>query len=233
MKCPKQRKTIVLNKYNYRMDFLAPLLEEYVLANTREESPVLKALNRETNLKVMTPRMLAGHLQGRVLSMLSNMIRPEQILEIGTYTGYSAICLSEGLQKGGKIHTIDNNGELKEIISRYLEKAGITEKVNLYIGDAMEIIPSINEIFDLVYIDADKVNYSNYYDLVFAQVRKGGFIIADNALWNGKVLDSPEKMDEDTKAVVAYSRKVHADKRVENVIFPIRDGLMVCRKIGM
>ena len=212
------------------MDFLDPELEEYVLANTREENAVLKALNRETCAKVMTPRMLAGHLQGRVLSMLSNMIRPEQILEIGTYTGYSAICLSEGLQEGGKIHTIDNNEELKEMVNRYLEEAGITEKVNLYTGDALDIIPSINETFDLVYIDADKINYSNYYDMIFDKVRKGGFIIADNVLWSGKVLLDPEKMDEDTRAVVAYSRKVHDDKRVENVLFPIRDGLMICRK---
>ena len=212
------------------MDFLDPRLEEYVLAHTQEETPVLKELNRETYAKVMTPRMLAGQLQGRVLSMLSNMIRPSQILEIGTYTGYSAICLSEGLQENGKIHTIDNNEELQEVVSRYLEEAGITQKVNLYIGDALDIIPSINEIFDLVYIDADKVNYSNYYDLIFDEVRKGGFIIADNVLWSGKVLNNPEEMDEDTKHIVAYSRKVHADKRVENVIFPIRDGLMICRK---
>lgn len=213
------------------MDFLDPQLEEYVLAHTQEETPVLKALNRETYVKVMTPRMLAGQLQGRVLSMLSNMIRPRQILEIGTYTGYSAICLSEGLQEGGKIHTIDNNEELQEMVSRYLEEAGITGKVNLYMGNALDIIPAINETFDLVYIDADKVNYSNYYDLLFDRVRKGGYIIADNALWSGKILDDPQKMDEDTKAVIAYNRKVHADKRVENVIFPIRDGLMICRKI--
>lgn len=213
------------------MDFLDPQLEEYVLAHTQEETPLLKALNRETYAKVMAPRMLAGHLQGRVLSMLSNMILPMQILEIGTYTGYSAICLSEGLREGGKIHTIDNNEELKEMVSRYLKEAGITGKVNLYVGDALDIIPAINETFDLVYIDADKVNYSNYYDLIFDKVRKGGFIIADNALWSGKILDDHQKMDEDTKAVVAYSRKVHADKRVENVIFPIRDGLMICRKL--
>jgi len=213
------------------MDFLDPQLEEYVLAHTQDETPVLKALNRETYAKVMTPRMLAGQLQGRVLSMLSNMIRPRQILEIGTYTGYSAICLSEGLQEDGKIHTIDNNEELQEMVSRYLEEAGITGKVNLYVGDALDIIPAINETFDLVYIDADKVNYSGYYDLIFEKVRKGGFIIADNVLWSGKVLDDPQKMDEDTEAVVAYSRKVHADKRVENVIFPIRDGLMICRKL--
>ena len=213
------------------MDFLDPQLEEYVLAHTQEETLVLKELNRETYAKVMTPRMLAGQLQGRVLSMLSNMIRPRQILEIGTYTGYSAICLSEGLREGGKIHTIDNNEELKEMVSCYLKEAGIIGKVNLYVGDALDIIPAINEIFDLVYIDADKVNYSNYYDLIFDRVRKGGFIIADNALWSGKILDNPQKMDEDTKAVVAYNRKVQADKRVENVIFPIRDGLMICRKL--
>lgn len=213
------------------MDFLDPKLEKYILDHTLEESPVLEKLNRETYAKVLTPRMLAGHLQGRVLSMLSNMIRPKQILEIGTYTGYSAICLAEGLQASGKIHTIEINEELQEMIKSYFKEAGITERVNLYIGSAPDIIPTINETFDLVYIDADKTNYSNYYDLVFDKVRKGGFIIADNALWSGKVLEDPQEMDEDTKSVIEYNKKVHDDERVENVIFPIRDGLMVCRKI--
>ncbi len=211
------------------MDFLDERIEAYVLKHTQAESEALKKLNRETNEKVLMPRMLSGHLQGRVLAMLSRMIRPQRILEIGTYTGYSAICLAEGLAEGGKLHTIDINKELEDMVRRYFREAKVDDRIVFHIGNAMQIIPSLNETFDLVFIDADKENYSNYYDLVFPKVRGGGFIIADNVLWSGKVIE--KEQDKDTKALVAYSMKVHEDKRVENVLLPVRDGLMIARKI--
>ena len=213
------------------MDFLKPEIEAYAIEHTTKETAILEKLNRETHAKIMMPRMLSGHLQGRVLSMFSNMIKPTQILEIGTYTGYSALCLAEGLAEGGKLHTIDINEELEVMVRKYFSEASVDKKINYYIGNAMNIIPGIKETFDLVFIDADKENYSNYYDLVFDKVRKGGYIIADNVLWSGKVLDDPTKMDVDTKAIVAYSKKVQNDSRVENVILPVRDGLMVARKL--
>jgi caffeoyl-CoA O-methyltransferase len=212
------------------MDTLAPDLNEYVEAHTSDEPEVLKKLNRETNAKVSAPRMLSGHLQGRMLSMLSHMIKPRQILEIGTYTGYSAICFAEGLLEGGAIHTIDNNDELEEMVHSYFKLAGAENKIKLYIGDALKIIPSINETFDLVFIDADKINYSNYFDLVFDKVRPGGYILADNVLWSGKVLDDKYTMDDDTKAIVDFNKKVHNDSRVEHVLLPVRDGVMLIRK---
>ncbi len=212
------------------MEFIDEKLSAYAEEHTTPESKVLQDLNRETNAKVLNPRMLSGHLQGRFLSMLCHMIKPKQVLEIGTYTGYSALCLSEGLADGGTIHTIDINDELTEMINRYVDGAGLTRKVKLYVGNAIDIIPKINEIFDLVFIDADKVNYSNYYDLVFDKVRRGGFILADNVLWSGKVLEDRKKMDEDTMAIADFNNKVMADVRVENVLVPIRDGVMLIRK---
>jgi predicted O-methyltransferase YrrM len=216
---------------NTDMDFLNPQIEEYALAHSQDESEILKELNRETYAKVMMPRMLSGHLQGRVLSMLSKMIRPKNILEIGTYTGYSGICLAEGLADDGKLYTIDINEELEKMVRSYFAKAGIDKKVDYRIGNAMQLIPSINAMFDIVFIDADKENYSNYYDLVFDKVNKGGFIIADNVLWSGKVLDNESKMDVDTKAIYNYSKKINTDKRVENLLLPVRDGLMIARKL--
>ena len=212
------------------MDFLDEAIEEYARSYSQDESPVLQELNRETHARVLVPRMLSGHLQGRVLSMLSKMQQPARILEIGTYTGYSAICLSEGLREGGTLHTIDINEELENMVRRYFEKAGVTNKIKYHIGDAMKIIPSLNETFDLVFIDADKENYPNYYDLVFDKVRAGGVIIADNVLWSGKVLGDKAKMDKDTRAIREYSEKVHADKRVDQVLLPVRDGMMIARK---
>jgi caffeoyl-CoA O-methyltransferase len=179
----------------------------------------------------MMPRMLSGHLQGQVLKMISHMVRPARILEVGTYTGYSALCLAEGLQEGGKLHTIDINEELEIMVRKFISEAGMEEKIEYHIGNALDIIPTFNETFDLVFIDADKENYSNYYDLVIDKVRKGGFIIADNVLWSGKVLMDRAKMDPDTKAIFDYNDKVMNDDRVENVLFPIRDGLMVARKL--
>lgn len=213
------------------MNFLSPELSVYIEAHTQAESPVLANLNRETHAKVLMPRMLSGHLQGQVLRMLSCMIRPKQILEIGTYTGYSAICLAEGLEQQGMLHTIDINEELSDRVKHYFQQAKVSEQIKYYIGDAMKIIPGIHEQFDIVFIDADKENYSNYYDLVFDKVKLGGYIIADNVLWSGKVVGALEKMDKDTKAILAFNQKVHHDTRVENVLFPIRDGLMIARKI--
>lgn len=214
------------------MEFLDPQIENYVLKHTRPEPEVLQKLNRETHAKVLMPRMLSGHLQGQVLQMLSHMIQPSHILEVGTYTGYSAICLSAGLQAGGKLVTIDINEELAPMVKKYFAEAGIAGRAEMRVGNALEIIPALKGPFDIVFIDADKVNYSNYYDLAFPKVRMGGYIIADNVLWSGKVIGETAKMDEDTRAICDYSKKVQADPRVENVLFPIRDGLMVARKIS-
>lgn len=212
------------------MDFLPKEIENYVLKYSEIEPEILKELNHETWEKVLIPRMLSGHLQGRILSMLSHMINPKNILEIGTYTGYSAICFAEGLQKQGKIHTIDINEELETMVNKYIEKSNLKETITNHIGDAKEIIPTLTETFDLVFIDADKTSYSDYYDLVFDKVKKGGYIIADNVLWSGKVVEPEEKLDQDTLAIIEYSKKINSDERVQNVLFPIRDGLMISRK---
>jgi caffeoyl-CoA O-methyltransferase len=212
------------------MEFLDPKLDAYVTAHTSKESDLLYQLNRETWTKVLQPRMLSGHIQGRVLSMLSYMIRPKCILEIGTYTGYSALCLAEGLQQDGVLHTIEVNEELKEMASSYFDKAGKTQQIVQHIGEALDCIPTIKEDLDLVFIDADKTNYSNYFDAVIEKVKKGGFIIADNVLWSGKVVEKVDDKDLDTQALIDYCHKIEQDDRVENVLFPIRDGLMICRK---
>lgn len=212
------------------MDFLPKEIEEYALKNSDAELDVLKRLNRETHLKMTMPQMLSGHMQGMMLQMFSKMIRPKNILEIGTFTGYSAICLSLGLQDGGMLHTIDVNEEFKEIITRYIKEAGLQDKITLHIGSAVNILPLLKEEFDLVFIDADKENYCTYYDLVFPKVKQGGFIIADNVLWSGKILNSPMKMDIETKSLYDYSQKIQSDSRVENVLLPLRDGLMIARK---
>jgi predicted O-methyltransferase YrrM len=212
------------------MNFLPPEIEGYALKNSDAESDVLKQLNRETQLKMTMPQMLSGHMQGLMLQMFSKMIRPKNILEIGTFTGYSAICLASGLQEGGKLHTIDVNEEFREMILRYIREAGLQSKIRLHIGSAVNIIPTLKEEFDLVFIDADKENYSTYYDLVFPKVKQGGFIIADNVLWSGKILNSAMKMDFETKSLFEYSRKIQGDSRVENVLLPLRDGLMIARK---
>jgi caffeoyl-CoA O-methyltransferase len=213
------------------MDFLPKEIEEYVEKLTTPEYSYLNELNRETWEKVLIPRMLSGHIQGRILSMFSHMIQPKRILEIGTYTGYSALCLAEGLTENGKIFTIDNNEEISGYLKKYAEKSGFKDNVVQLIGDAKSIIPTLDEQWDIVFIDADKENYSNYYDLVFDKIRKGGFIIADNVLWSGKVVEENEKIDKDTRALIDYSKKIHADERVENVLMPVRDGLMVARKL--
>lgn len=211
------------------MEFIAPELQTYVEQHTSPESEVLKRLNRETHLRILKPRMLSGHLQGTFLSIISHMIQPQRILEIGTYTGYSGICLAAGLKGDGMLHTIDINEELEDFVRNYFEEAGITSKVNYHIGNALDIIPTLDETFDLVFIDADKINYSRYYELVFSKVRPGGFIIADNVLWSGKVLMTG-KIDVDTQALLDFNNMIQSDTRVENVLLPIRDGLMIVRK---
>jgi caffeoyl-CoA O-methyltransferase len=213
------------------MELISEAITAYVEKHTSAESDVLRELNRETNARILMPRMLSGHLQGQLLSMISHMIQPRQILEIGTYTGYSAICLASGLADNGLLHTIDINDELKTIVNNYLRKANITDRIKTYSGNALHIIPQLKETFDLVFIDADKINYSAYYDLVFDKVKSGGYILADNVLWNGKVLEEETEMDQDTKAIVAFNTKIRNDKRVQHVLLPVRDGLMLIRKL--
>ena len=213
------------------MDFLPKEIDAYSVAHTTSETEVLNDLNRQTNLQILQPRMLSGHLQGRFLSMLSHMIQPTNILEIGTYTGYSAICLAEGLKEDGKVVTIDRNAELEDFALSYFEKANVSNKIDFRIGNAIDIIPSLKKTFDLVFIDADKTNYSNYFDLVIDKLPKGAYIIADNVLWSGKVVQEVEEHDMETKAIVEYNQKIHNDPRVENILFPIRDGLMIARKL--
>ena len=214
------------------MEFLNEALQKYVEDHTHEESPLLKQINRETHAEVMRPRMLSGHLQGRVLAMLSHMIQPRAILEIGTYTGYSAICMAEGMVADGKLVTIDKNDELEERVRSYFKAANLEDSIDYILGDAMELIPSMEMTFDLVFIDADKVNYTHYYDMVLDKVRPGGYIIADNVLWSGKVVpEGRNKLDKDTQVMLDFNDKVHKDTRVENVLLPIRDGLMILRKL--
>lgn len=214
------------------MNFFSPELQRYTENHTNPESPLLKRLNRETNIKALYPKMISGHLQGRLLSMFSNMIQPRRILELGTFTGYSAICLAEGLAPDGKIITIDKNQELQDIIEHYLSEAKISHQVEFILGDAMKVVPKLKGNFDLVYLDADKSNYCKYYDLIIDRVETGGYIVADNVLWYGKVLsDELDKLDRETRAIKEFNQMVHEDHRVENVLVPIRDGLMILRKI--
>ncbi len=213
------------------MDFLDPKIQEYSEQFTQNESEQLYNLNRETHTNILMPRMLSGHIQGRILSMFSKMIKPNCILEIGTYTGYSALCLAEGLSDSGELHTIDKNEELEPICTKYFNSSSYKNQITLHTGDAIKIIPELNKAYDLVFIDADKENYSNYFDLVIDSMPPGGVIIADNVLWSGKVIDKQQlEKDEETKALHAFNTKVHNDVRVENVLFPVRDGLMVLRK---
>jgi len=210
------------------MEFLDPELEKYAAAHSSPASAVLEELERETSAKVLMPRMLSGHVQGRFLSMMAKMMNANRILEIGTYTGYSAICMAEGLGPEGQLHTIDINEELESMATRYFEKAGMENKISFHVGDALQIIPALQETWDLVFIDADKQNYSNYFDLVIDRLRPGGCIIADNVLWSGKVLGAAT--DDETQALKDFNQKVQDDDRVENILLPIRDGLMLCRK---
>jgi predicted O-methyltransferase YrrM len=206
-------------------------IQAYIENHTEAASPLLETIQRDTYAQVPMPQMLSGHLQGRVLAAFSHMLRPTRILEIGTYTGYSALCLLEGLQPGGVLHTIDKNKTLEATVKSYFEQAGVTHKIKCHIGQAVDIIPQLDEVFDLVFMDADKKNYQRYYDLVLDRVRPGGFLIADNVLWGGKVLTANDQpVDKRTQAIINFNAQVHRDPRVANVLLPIRDGLMILRK---
>lgn len=211
------------------MEFIPSDIDQYCVEHTTPENDLLSKLNRETHAKVLQSRMLSGHLQGRFLAMLSHMIQPKLILEIGTYTGYSALCLAEGLAENGKVITIDVNEELEDFVRDFFHQSTLNDKIDFRIGNAINIIPAIADSFDIVFIDADKLNYSNYYNLVFDKVRSGGYIIADNVLWSGKVSNQDAK-DKDTQAIRDFNDMVQNDNRVENILLPIRDGLMVLRK---
>ncbi len=203
-------------------------INAYCQSHTTPPSDVLYELERATHLKTLSPQMLSGHMQGTVLRFISGMLRPDVVLEIGTFTGYSAICLAEGLSKEGVLHTIDPNPELRHISQEFFAKAGIEKKVVSHLGKAEEIIPNLDLVFDLVFIDAGKQQYALFYDLIIEKVRPGGIILVDNTLWSGKVV--LEKKDADTRVIDEFNKKVHEDKRVENVLMPIRDGLMMIRK---
>ena len=213
------------------MEFIDKKLSQYAEQHTTPENELLKSLNRDTHANVLAPRMLSGHLQGRLLSLFSKMIQPKVILEIGTYTGYAALCLAEGLTKDGVLHTIDINEELETRIQKYFNQSTYADQIKLHIGNALDIIPKIQEQFDLVFIDADKENYSNYYDLLIDQLPSGGIIMADNVLWSGKVIDTNAlDSDNDTRELDKFNAKVQSDPRVENILIPVRDGIMVARK---
>ena len=211
------------------MNFLDPEIEQYAEAHTTPESSLLAQITRDTYLEVLQPRMLSGHLQGRVLSMLSNMIRPNAILEIGTYTGYSALCLAEGLSAHGTLLTIDKNIELYDRANAYFSESEFASKIQMLKGNALNIVPDLKQKWDLIFIDADKENYQNYYDLTLPNLNKGGFIIADNVLWSGKVIDANES-DVDTIALRSFNTALIEDIRVEVLMLPVRDGLTVVRK---
>lgn len=206
-------------------------IEQYIINHTTSESEILGRLNRETHLKVLNPRMLSGQVQGKFLEMISRMIQPKTILEIGTYTGYSAICLARGLKKDGILHTIEINPELEGIASEYITASGLRKQIRQHIGDAGVIIPTLDETFDLVFLDADKENYLQYYQLIFEKINQGGFLVADNALWDGKVVNTGFKTDKETRGIQAFNTFVQTDKRVENVLVSIRDGIMLVRKL--
>jgi predicted O-methyltransferase YrrM len=212
------------------MEFLPEAIADYVEKYTQAESAELAALNRETHLKILSPRMLSGHLQGRVLSLISKLINPSYILEIGTYTGYATLCMAEGLNQNGQIITIDRNEELKPILNKYLLQSAYANQIDLRFGYAAEIIPTLPNGIDLTFIDADKPNYSTYFDLVIDKMNAGGLILVDNVLWSGKVVEEIKPNDKSTNAIHAFNQKVHADERVENVLLPIRDGIMALRK---
>ncbi|SIT12725.1 O-methyltransferase [Belliella pelovolcani] len=214
------------------MEFIAPELLAYCESHTSQEDELLKHITRETHAKVMMPRMLSGHLQGKVLELLVKMHNPKVILEIGTYTGYSGICMARGLSKEGRLITLDINDEIAPMVKRFFEKSGLAAQIDYRLGNALDIIPTLSGNFDMVFIDADKANYINYYNLVIDRMNKGGIIMADNVLWSGKVLvEEGKKIDKDTKVLLEYNQMVQEDPRVENVLLPIRDGIMLARKL--
>ncbi len=208
------------------------LIDQYILSHIEEEDPLLARLYRETNIKFFNGYMCSGHLQGSILTLLSKLVKPDRILEIGTFTGYSALCLAKGLSANGILHTIDINEELKSFASTYFTEAGMKDKIVQHLGDAVEIIPSFNETFDLVFLDADKRQYLSDYKLFFPKVRIGGIIIADNVLWGGKVVEKVSASDEQTKGILQFNDFVRNDPRVETYMLPVRDGLTILRKFS-
>jgi predicted O-methyltransferase YrrM len=212
------------------MNFLPADIERYAEDHTSPEGELLARITRDTYLKQIAPRMLSGHLQGRVLSMLCHMIKPKRVLEVGAYTGYSALCLAEGLAEGGKLTTIEANEELKHVLEEYFFQSPYSNSIELIIGDAKEVIGTLEGTFDLVFIDADKYNYPLYYDLLIDKIPSGGYMIADNVLWSGKVVADVAYNDYEANAIMAFNDKVQADERVENLLLPVRDGLMILRK---
>lgn len=211
------------------MHFISKDLEDYVTNHSQAEPELLSKLNKETYQKIMQPRMLSGHFQGRVLSMLSKIIRPEHILEIGTYTGYASLCLAEGLAENGTLDTIDIEEELVDFQRKYFDASQWNDQIFQHLGDAVDIIPTLNKKFDLVFIDADKENYVNYFHLIVPMMNKGGIILSDNVLWSGKVLEEVKPNDKSTSVLLEYNRLLNTDPRVESVLLPIRDGLTVSR----
>ncbi len=211
------------------MEFISQELQEYADLHSQEEPKILQELSRETWQKVLIPRMLSGHFQGRLLSLLSKLVKPKNILEIGTYTGYSALCLAEGLAPDGLLHTIDHNEELASIQQKYFNKSPYKNQIKTYLGEALDIIDRFKIKFDLVFIDADKANYPNYFKSIVPKMNRGGLILSDNVLWSGKVLQQAETKDKDTQALQIYNKLLNDDSRVESVLLPIRDGLMLTR----
>ena len=211
------------------MHFLPEKLDNYVVAHSQKEPELLQQLSRETWQKVLAPRMLSGHFQGRVLSMLSKLINPKNVLEIGTYTGYSALCLAEGIQPKGQLHTIDTNEELYDLQRRYFDKSGFGNQIIQYTGNAINIIPKIDKTFDLVFIYADKQNYPNYLEIILPKLKSGSVILSDNVLWTGKVIEELQKGDKDTEALLKYNKMINEHSQLETVLLPIRDGLTITR----
>lgn len=214
------------------MDFISDDIMTYAINHTQDESNLLKALNKETHQKILQSRMISGHFQGRVLSFISQLIRPETILEIGTYTGYATLCLAEGLTKNGKIHTIEINEELIDFQKKYFDQSKFKNQIFTHIGDAIDIIPKLKFKYDLIFLDADKANYPNYMEMVVPKLKRGGVLVADNVLWSGKVLDYQQKRDDiETKGIKLFSELVKKNSSLQTLLLPIRDGLMMCRKI--
>ena len=213
------------------MNFLPETLDTYIVNHSENEPELLQELTRETFQKILQPRMLSGHYQGRVLSMISKLVHPKHILEIGTYTGYSALCLAEGMQADGVLHTIDINEELVDFQRQFFDKSEYDKQIHQHLGNALDIIPTLDMMFDLVFIDADKDNYPNYFNCIIDKLNKGGIILSDNVLWSGKVIEPLKEDDLSTKALLEYNQLLKDDSRVETVMLPIRDGLTISRKI--
>lgn len=211
------------------MDFLPKKIDDYIVAHSQQEPQLLQELNRETWQKVLNPRMLSGEFQGRVLSMISKLIQPKTILEIGTYTGYSALCLAEGLAPNGELHTLDRNEELFDLQRAYFDKSPYKYQIHQHLGTALDLLPQFDQKFDLVFVDADKANYSNYFHLIIDKMNPGGIILSDNVLWSGKVVEALDPKDIDTAALLEYNRLLNEDPRLETVLLPIRDGLTLSR----